>query len=285
MMRQAVQIALLATIVVAFPWLAVSIAANLQMLPSGSSGTPPVSCSANCPATSQAVLPPTAGNPLVFEFTLAVVLTLLVLTGIIAWRRKVQTSRGLWSLLSLLFFFALVYALAAVLRTLQTNPLPNIGGLYSEFYWVSYLPLAVILIGGALGAKWIMQRPDLTPSRGIQSTVSEEKKVAVLKALDRAIHSLRSGSDPRSVVISCYRALCETLQERGVPSRPSMTAREFEAASESTLTIHHETLHRLTALFEKARYSDEEVGTRDAAEAESVLTELKSEVSEMVGAK
>jgi uncharacterized protein DUF4129 len=269
---------------VAFPWLAVSIAANLQSLPSGSSGPPSISCSPNCPASSQAVLPPTAGNPLLLELTLAVVLALLVLTGIIAWRRKVQTSRGIWSLLSLLFFFALVYGLAAVLRTLQANPLPNLGGLYPELYWLSYLPLALILIGGALGAKWILQRPDLTTSKRIQSTPPEEK-MAVLKVLDRAIRSLRSGSDPRSMIISCYRALCETLQERGVPSTPSMTAREFEAASENTLPIHHETLHRLTALFEKARYSDEEVGARDAAEAESVLTELKSEVLESVGAK
>ena len=278
------QIGLLATILVAFPWLAVSIAANLQLLPSGSSGPPSTSCSPNCPTSSQAVLPPTNGNPLVLELTLAIVLSLLVLTGIIAWRRKVQTSRGLWSLLSLLFIFALVYGLAAVLRTLQANPFPNLGGIYPEFYWLSYVPLALILVGGALGAKWILQRPDFTTSKRIQLAPPEEK-VAVLKVLDRAIHSLRSGSDPRNVVIGCYRALCETLKERGVPSTPSMTAREFEAASENTLPIRHETLHKLTALFEKARYSDEEVGARDVAEAESVLTDLKSEVLGGVGAK
>ena len=44
------------------------------------------------------------------------------------------------------------------------------------------------------------------------------------------------------------------------------------------LPIRHETLHRLTALFEKARYSFEEVDPEEAVEAESVLSELKSEV-------
>ena len=110
-------------------------------------------------------------------------------------------------------------------------------------------------------------------------------KLAAVTVLDRAIHSLRSGTDPRSVVISCYRALCETLQERGVSGSPSTTAREFEVASENALQIHHGTLHRLTALFEKARYSAEEVSRGEAVEAESVLSELKSQMLGVAGEK
>jgi len=276
-MRQAVQFGLLAAIVVAFPWLAVSIAANLQLLPSGASGPPSPSCSSNCPTSSQVVVQQTAGNALVFLFTIAIVLSLFVVSGIIAWRRKVQTSRSLWSLLSVLLLFSVVYALSGVVNILRTISLPNPGVFNQVAYWLSYLPLALILIAGALGVRWIAQRPVLTPSKTIQMTPPEEKMAAV-SVLDKAIHSLRSGTDPRSVVISCYRALCEILQERGVPGTPSTTAREFEAASEDALPIHHETLHRLTALFEKARYSAEEVGPREAVEAESVLSELRSEV-------
>ncbi|HYA56363.1 MAG TPA: DUF4129 domain-containing protein [Nitrososphaerales archaeon] len=281
-MRQAVQFGLLAAIVVAFPWLAVSIAANMQSLPSGPSGPPSLSCSPNCPTSSQVVVQQTAGNALVFLFTMAVVLSLFVVSGIIAWRRKVQTSRSLWSLLAVLLLFAVVYALAGVVNILRTVSLPNPGVFNQVSYWLSFLPLALILIAGALGVKWIAQRPALTTSSTFQATPPEEK-VAAVSVLDEAIHSLRSGTDPRSVVISCYRALCETLQDRGVPGTPSATAREFEVVSENALPIHHETLHRLTALFEKARYSAEEVGPGEAVEAESVLSELRSEVLGVVG--
>ena len=276
-MRQAVLFGLLATIVVAFPWLAVSIAANLQLLPSVTSVAPSLSCSPNCPTSSQLVLQQTAGNAMVLLFTLAIVLSLFVVSGIIAWQRKVQTSKSVWSLLSVLLLFALVYALSGLLNVIRLISLPSLSAFDPLVYWLSYVPLALILIAGALGVKWIAQRPDLTTSNAIQATPPEEKMAAV-SVIDRAIHSLHSGTDPRSVVIGCYRALCETLQEKGVSGTPSTTAREFEVASENVLPIRHETLHRLTALFEKARYSAEEVGTRDAAEAESVLTELKSEV-------
>jgi hypothetical protein len=221
---------------------------------------------------------------MVFIFTLAVVLSLFGVSSIIAWQRKVQTSKSAWSLLSLLLVFALVYAISGFLNVVRSVSLPGLGAFNPLLYWLSFVPLALILIAGALGVRWIAQRPGLTTSKTIQATLPEEKTAAV-GVIDRAIRSLRSGTDPRSVVISCYRALCETLQERGVPGTPSTTAREFEVASENALPIRHETLHRLTALFEKARYSDEEVGTRDAAEAESVLTELRSEVLGGVGKK
>jgi len=283
-MRQAVQLGLLAAIVVAFPWLAASIAANLQLLPSGASGLPSPSCSTNCPATSQVVPQQTTGNALVLMFTLAVVLSLFVVSGVIAWRRKVQTSRGVWSLLSVFLLFAFVYGLSGLLNILGTVPLPNFGVFNPIAYELSYLPLVLIVIAGALGVKWIAQRPGPTSSTTTPTSPSPVRQTA-LSVLDRAIHSLRSGTDPRSVIISCYRALCEILQERGVPGTPSATAREFEVASEKALSIHHETIHRLTALFEKARYSAEEVEPGEAVEAESVLSELKSEVLGGVGKK
>lgn len=283
-MRQAVQFALLAAVVVSFPWLAVSIAANLQLLPSGGSGPPSLSCSPNCPTFSQVVPQPTAGNTMVFLITLVIVLSLFVVSGIIAWERKVQTSKSVWSLLSVLLLFALVYALSGVLNIIRTISVPDLGVFNPMLYWLSFVPLVLILIAGALGVKWIAQRPGLTTSKTATATLPEEK-MATVSVLDKAIHSLRSGTDPRSVVISCYRALCETLQERGVPGTPSTTAREFEVVSEKALPIRHETLHKLTALFEKARYSTEEVAPGDAAEAESVLSELKSEVLGVVGEK
>jgi len=283
-MRQAAQFGLLAAIIVAFPWLAVSIASNLQSLPSGASGPASLSCPPDCPAPSQAAVQQTGGNALVFMFTIAVVLSLFVVSGIIAWRRNVQTSRSVRSLMSVLLLFGVVYALSGVVNIVRTISLPDLGFFSQVAYWASYLPLALILVVGALGARWLTQRPGLTTSGTIQ-TAPPEGRIAVVSMLDRAIHSLRSGTDPRSVVISCYRALCETLQERGVSGSPSTTAREFEAASENVLPIRHETLHRLTALFEKARYSAEEVGLGEADEAESVLSELKSQMLGVAGEK
>ena len=54
-----------------------------------------------------------------------------------------------------------------------------------------------------------------------------------------------------------------------------MTAREFEGACQQVFPVKRDPIHRLTLLFERARYSDEEVGSVQASEAEGVLTELR----------
>jgi hypothetical protein len=177
--------------------------------------------------------------------------------------------------------FCMLLALYGIIDSVHIGMhigLPTIGG---SSLPLSFIPVAAIVVAMLVAGFMILGRSGgrlrSAPWRS-PSVATEEERQEFASVLERASQSLKAGDEPRSVIIECYRALCEVLQKRGAVNNPSMTAREFEGASQRRLAVRPDLLHRFTALFEKARYSNEEIFAGEASESESMLDALKSEV-------
>jgi Domain of unknown function (DUF4129) len=69
--------------------------------------------------------------------------------------------------------------------------------------------------------------------------------------------ALLGGRDFKDAIVDCYRRMIVALQkERGIERNESMTAREFEGLLEGK-GVPRESVHKLTLLFESARYGSE----------------------------
>jgi hypothetical protein len=106
-----------------------------------------------------------------------------------------------------------------------------------------------------------------------------EKKAEEFKAaLDQAVYSLDLGSDYRSTIIQTYKALCSIIEESGIPQDASLTPREFEISARQRLGVVSNYLHEATMLFERARYSNEELTQEDTLKAKECFRGLSSEI-------
>ena len=73
---------------------------------------------------------------------------------------------------------------------------------------------------------------------------------------ERAIQALRSGGDFKNVILRCYAQMSEVLKkEQGLELQETMTAREFERLLNAR-GIPETPVHKLTMLFEVARYGN-----------------------------
>ncbi|MDG6981099.1 MAG: DUF4129 domain-containing protein, partial [Nitrososphaerota archaeon] len=280
-------VGLLATIVVALPWLTVSVAANLQAYP------PPVPtrignwcAGASCP-TSVTSLSPITGqaNPALFQLALLAVAAIFLGVSYYAWRKGVRSGQdSLWNLPALLVAFGLFYVFLIASSFLQGYSFPGSGVIWASSFPLSYLSTSLVVIAGGISAMWILSRSGRT--RTLRAPPAAERSIQTTVAvLQKAIDSLRRGGAPRLVIINCYRSMEELLQEGGVINAPSMTVREFETASREAFSIESGPIHRLTTLFERARYSEEEIDAPQAADAEAVLSELREGMGKVLMAK
>jgi len=112
-----------------------------------------------------------------------------------------------------------------------------------------------------------------------QDSPEERVKESALLAVQEAIHRIEEEEDFRMAVIKCYRRLCETLEEHGVPSREYQTAREYESTVSDVLDIPTDPLSVLTELFEEARYSLHEIGQKEQNRALSSLVYVRDRLS------
>jgi hypothetical protein len=86
---------------------------------------------------------------------------------------------------------------------------------------------------------------------------------SLLQDAEEALRALRAGKDFPSVIIRCYLQMSEVLRtERRWERQGSMTVREFQDWLELR-GIPAEPVHQLTSLFEKARYSKEQIDDED----------------------
>ena len=280
-MRPPLRVVLSLALVALFPWLATSVAANLQVILE----TPPaligIQCGNHCLQYQGVPVLSGGSTPDFVGFYFALMVALLVGASYLAWRRGIRGTRkdSFWYLPSLVLYTAFVYVLVIVAESLNGQPsFATGGGGLLLGPWTTYLLLALVGAAGVASVAWTLTRPGNAPVSSHPRSFADSGGEASA-VLHRAIYSLQVGGDPRSVIIDCYRRLVGVIQKgRESLGSPDMTAREFEVASEQVLSVDHESLHRLTTLFEKARYSDAEVDPREASEAEAVLSDLKSQI-------
>jgi hypothetical protein len=84
---------------------------------------------------------------------------------------------------------------------------------------------------------------------------------------ERAWHALKTGSDLKDVIITCYREMSLAIKiGRGIEREASMTTGEFETSLEAA-GIPHEPIHQLTRLFDAVRYGDWQPGPAEKQKA------------------
>lgn len=127
---------------------------------------------------------------------------------------------------------------------------------------VQLVLIAFVLGGGLLVIRALRQ----LPRAGVKDRLLEET--------EGALNAIRTGEDLRNVIIRCYFQMTRALgDERNIERNHDMTAREFEALL-AARGFPDQPVHRLTGLFEKARYGELSADTKDEELAVASLSEI-----------
>ena len=128
----------------------------------------------------------------------------------------------------------------------------------------AWLAAGGILLGiSLLTMQWVRRKPKPANATG-----------ALLQEAEEALHALRAGKDFSNVIIRCYLQLTEVLRaERSFERQDSMTVREFQDWLELK-GIPPGPVHQLTSLFEKARYSKEQIDNIDEETGADCLEQI-----------
>ncbi len=109
----------------------------------------------------------------------------------------------------------------------------------------------------------------------------EEKKKAAIQReyVEKAIYHLKLGGDVRSAILRAYREMERMIRKKGIEDKNYYTPREFKDAILSELKISEEAIENLTLLFERARYSTEDMTEDDRKNALKYLEMIRDEIA------
>ena len=140
-------------------------------------------------------------------------------------------------------------------------PLSPLGEPPPAFAW---LAAGGILLGiGLLTIQFLRRKPH--PMNAANTLLQEA---------EQALHALRAGKDFSNVIIRCYLQMAEVLRaERNLERQDSMTVREFQDWLELQ-GMPAVPVHQLTSLFEKARYSQEQIDRADEENGTQCLEQI-----------
>jgi hypothetical protein len=191
--------------------------------------------------------------------------------------------------LAILFAIMLLGLAAAWLR--RSGHLPNLatflstssggrhaGGLnhsaapYSpSFKWpVLWATIGVVAATG-IGLFWLgRRRPPLE-----QDVIGEPAEDELVTSIDDAIDDLEAEPDARLAVIAAYARMERTLGRSGIGRAASETPLEYLRRVLLTRTTSRDAVSRLTGLFERAKFSRQEIDTPMKQDAIAALREIR----------
>jgi Domain of unknown function (DUF4129) len=133
-------------------------------------------------------------------------------------------------------------------------------------FWVALGVGILSLVPAAIAYRRWQQRkitPGPTPAEELAATIGE------------AIDDLEREPDPRRAVIAAYARMERELGRHGLVRQPSETAIEYLRRVLLGMSANGAAVERLTALFERAKFSPHPVTEEMRAEAIAALTEIK----------
>jgi hypothetical protein len=101
------------------------------------------------------------------------------------------------------------------------------------------------------------------------------RQQALRDAVLRSLEEIRRDPDARRAIIDAYRLMEAGLARTGLPRGPAEAPREYLSRALSTLDVGPRAPRRLTALFERARFSDADLDLSLRDEAVEALLELQ----------
>jgi hypothetical protein len=102
---------------------------------------------------------------------------------------------------------------------------------------------------------------------------------ALSDVLDETLDDLRAESDPRRAVIAAYARMERALAAHGIPRRRFEAPHEYLARVLTEVTGGGLAARRLTALFERARFSPHEVDAAMKSEAIEAIESLQADLA------
>jgi hypothetical protein len=106
-----------------------------------------------------------------------------------------------------------------------------------------------------------------------------EEPEELVAAVELSLEDLERDPDPRRAVIRAYARMERALGAHGLARRPSETALEYLARALTALQVGRASVERLTALFERAKFSRHEIDGSMKAEALAALSSLRDELA------
>jgi hypothetical protein len=105
-------------------------------------------------------------------------------------------------------------------------------------------------------------------------TVTQE----LMAMLDETLDDLRNEADPRKAVIAAYARMEKILAAHDLPRKPSEAPLEYLQRVLVDLSVTEDAVSKLTALFERAKFSEHEIGPEAKEEAIDALVELRDQL-------
>jgi hypothetical protein len=141
-----------------------------------------------------------------------------------------------------------------------------------SFNWYIAAGVFAAIFGLSLTALIASQRRRSKLVREI--TVAQE----LMAMLDETLDDLRNEADPRKAVIAAYARMEKILSAHGLARRHSEAPLEYLRRVLAEFRITEESVTKLTKLFERAKFSEHEIGPGDKEEAIDALVELRDQL-------
>lgn len=152
----------------------------------------------------------------------------------------------------------------------RVRPQPNYAFQWSVL-WIALVLLTGIAVYGIY--RWRTREPALA-RRELGPTVAED----LAETIDDAIDDLEAEPDARRAVIAAYARMEAVLGRNGFQRVPSETAIEYLRRVLLGLTSRGDAVTRLTALFEQAKFSRNEIDGAMKQEAIGALRAIRNDL-------
>src|SRR5512132_2972397 len=106
----------------------------------------------------------------------------------------------------------------------------------------------------------------------------------LVELLDDTLEDLEGEPDPRRAVIAAWARMERGLAAAGLPRHPAEAPFEYATRVLEAALARPSSVHRLTGLFERAKFSRHPVGQADREEAIAALRTVRRELAEAVAA-
>jgi hypothetical protein len=143
-----------------------------------------------------------------------------------------------------------------------------------EFAWIPVL-VTLGLIALAVGGVWWSERARRRARGEGRETLAEALEAAVDESLD----DLRAETDPRRAVIKAYARLERVLAAYGLPRAPAEAPLEYLRRMLAGLSVSPHAARDLTALFERAKFSQHAVGPEMKEQAIRALETVRDDLA------
>lgn len=238
-------------------------------------------------------LPPIADAALValsITLLISAILMRTVITGVD--RENLQQRKPVWMQLVILgLVFAGIAVFTQAFRDRQeageTSPQPQVsasadmeapdkrGQSSRALGWVLTGVIVALTVAVAAGTTWLIGRTRGEGTDDIEPLIRE---------LDEAARRISEDVNPREAVIACYLGMTDALEAAGAPRKASDTPFEYVERALQRFSVSRDSAHRLTELFEAARFSSRRADAAMRADALDALDAVRIELAAKLAA-